>query len=801
GREEEIAEIAEALSRVRLVTLVGGGGVGKTRLSIEVAAGIDANTAQEVAFVALASLADPSLLPTFVVSALGIGKAASPDPALLMQGLIAWLAGREILLVLDNCEHLIEKTASLALELLERCPDLRILATSRQRLGLAGEIVWRVPSLPVPEVGLLPDALSEAVSAALNFPGIRLFFERACSAQREFQPRSREEVEAICRICRQLDGIPLAIELAAARVASLTVEDIAGRLDQRFRLLTGGSRAALPLQQTLRSLIDWSYDLLSAQERTLLGRLSVFTAGWTLEAAEEICVGGAVEEWEMLDLLTGLADKSLVLAEPQGASVRYRLLETVRLYGCERLEAAGERAEVQRRHSEFFLHMSEEAEARAETVGQMDLILRLGGEHDNLRTALEGSLHPLRFCAALLSFWQMRGHLSEGRTWCARALAREEAQAGTLERAKVLHVAGTLANLQGDYTVAQSSHEANLSIVRERGDRSGIAAALNGLGNVVFNQGDTVAARAYYAESLVLQRELGNRKGIGSALHNLGNVARSQGDYVAAQDCYAKSLTLFREAGNRGSAANALSNLGRVAAHQGDYAAARAYYEESLRLYREIGNRTGIAGALIVLGNLAYEQGDHSPARAYYEECLILYREFGERSGIGAALNNLGGVASHQGDYIAARGYYEESLRLFREIGHRPFLANTLHGLGSVMFQQGDQAMARTCHDESLRLQEEIGDRYGIAHSLAAISNMAVRADRPARAVLLWGAAEALREEIGSPLSAGEREHRDRDVAETRRMLGEEAFAAAWESGRTLTLKQAVRCALSEADA
>lgn len=803
GREQETREIAEAVVRHRLVTLVGGGGVGKTRLAIEAARELATQKRREVAYVELAALTDPSLLPSFVVTTLGVRGNTTPDPSALVQALIGWFAARPLLLILDNCEHLVDEAASLVQLLLDRCRDLHILTTSRQRLGLTGEITWRVPSLATLDIAQLPADPTDAMRDALTYPAVQLFVERAAATNTAFQWTRREEVEAVCRICERLDGIPLAIELAAARVRLLSVEDIHSRLDQRFRLLTGGSRTALARQQTLKSLIDWSYDLLSEAEKALLCRLSVFSGSWTLEAVEAVCAGDPFEDWEILDLLTSLIDKSLVVVEPASGRIRYRLLETIRQYAGDRLREAGQETIWRERHLAYFLAMAEEAEAGMSGAGQMERVSQLAAEQDNLRAALEVSLlsttatAALRLCGTLLSFWRMRGYYTEGREWCARALGRADTRTWPLERAKALNTAGVLANLQGDYAVALSYHTESLALSREARDTRGIAGALHGLGNVTSNQGDYGAARAYYEESLTLRREIGDRSGMGALLHNLGNVARNQGDLAGAQAYAEESLPIFRESGHRQFLSNALVSLGRVAAFLGNYDQARAYYEEGLALVRETGDRSSIATSLILLGNVAHSLNAPDQSRAYYEESLALYREVADRSGIGAALNNLGGVSYQVGDYEQARMYYEESLPIFREIGHRQFLTISLHGLGNVAADQGDYVRARPFYEESLRLQNELEDRHGIATSLEAFVNLAVKNKQWERALKLWGAAEALRAEIGAPLAPAERPRYDRLIAEVRTTLVDDTtFDTLLQAGHAQTMEHAIEYAL-----
>ncbi len=388
GREEETHALVGSLSRSRLVTLVGAGGVGKTRLAIEVAREYAIIAGPKVAFVELASLSDPALLPAFVATALGLREEATPEPKFLLQALAGWFSTHEVLLVLDNCEHLIEAAASLVQTLLERCPDLRILTTSRQRLGLTGEITWRVPSLASPDPERLAEEGHNLVETALAYPAVQLFVERATMAHPGFRLAALEDVIAVVQICHRLDGIPLAIELAAARVGLLPVGQIASRLGDRFHLLTGGSRTALPRQQTLRSLIDWSFDLLNEAEKSLLCRLSVFQGGWTLESAEAVCAGDPIEEWEILDLLGSLMDKSLAMAETLGGRVRYWLLETVREYAGEKLRQSGTENVTCNQHLAYYLERARTATLTLEGSEPEPALGFLETERDNLRAAL-----------------------------------------------------------------------------------------------------------------------------------------------------------------------------------------------------------------------------------------------------------------------------------------------------------------------------------------------------------------------------------------------------------------------------
>ena len=595
GREKEIVEIEALLARTRVLTLAGSGGSGKTRLGLQVAAESLAQYPDGAWFVELAPLSEPGLVAQTVASVLGLKEAAGQP---ITQTLTEHLKHKQLLLLLDNCEHLLDACATLADALVRQCPGVRILATSREVLGITGEQTYRVPSLSLPDRKQAPTPQSLSI-----YESVQLFLDRALLVRSDFQV-TNQNAPALASLCYHLDGIPLAIELAAARVRSLSVEEIDGKLDQRFRLLTGGSLTALPRQQTLRSLIDWSYDLLREPEKLFLQRFSVFAGGWTLAAAEEVCAGEGIEHRDVLDLMTSLVDKSLVVPEQQDAETRCRLLETVRQYARERLVESGGGEAVRKRHRDYYLALAEEAEPKLKGAEQTAWLQRLEEEHENLRAGLAWSLAEaetgggLRLCGALQRFWLMRGHLSEGRQWCTRVLCKAGAEERTRERANVLNAAGLLANYQADYPAARALLEESLAIRRELGDRLGIAGSLHSLGTVDCDQGDYPAGRVLLEESLAIRRELGDRFGIAASLNNLGNVALYQGDCPAARALYEESLAIRRELGDRFSIAMSLGNLGNVALDRGDYPAARALHEESLAIRRELGERWGISYSL-----------------------------------------------------------------------------------------------------------------------------------------------------------------------------------------------------------
>lgn len=630
GREKEIVESRSLLANARLLTMTGSGGTGKTRLSLQVAADVLDDYPDGVWFVELAPLVDAGLVPQAVAQVLGVKE--EPNRS-LTQTLCDFLKTKRLLLVLDNCEHLLQACTWLVDSLLRASPDLKVLASSREALGVEGEQTYRVPSLSLPDrkQNDTPEQLGQ-------YEAVRLFIERARLVLPDFSV-TNENAPYVAQICYQLDGIPLALELAAARVRSLSVEEIGARLDNRFRLLTGGSRMALPRQQTLRALIDWSYDLLNDQEKVLLHRLSVFSGGWTLEAAEQVCRGAApsgesIEDWEVLDLLTAMVDKSLVLAEIRQKTTRYRLLETVREYARDRLRESGEEGTARVRHRDYYIHLAEQAIPRLSGADQRDYLDRLEIEHDNFRAALlkNGTTEAqaqgrMRLAAALWRFWDVRGHLSEGRQQYMDALSDEAAQEPTKVRADALQGIGALARHQSDYAAADRLFQECVAIRRLLGDDLGVAMALNNLGANAYDKGEYVAARAYFEESLTLRRRLGNKRSTAATLLNLGNLLHDLEDYPEARALYEESLGLFRETGDLGNVAIALTNLGNLAKNQGDLATARPLYEESLAIAREIDDRWSTTLALVNLGPLLCLLGEFDLSRSTLSECLTLCRE------------------------------------------------------------------------------------------------------------------------------------------------------------------------------
>jgi predicted ATPase/DNA-binding winged helix-turn-helix (wHTH) protein len=667
GRQKEIAQVKQLLGTTRLLTLIGTGGCGKTRLALEVAGDLLESYPDGVWLVELAALAEPRLLPQTVAAVLGLKEQQGRS---LTQTISEHLASKHLLLVLDNAEHLLAACAELADAALRRCAQPVILVTSRERLGMAGELTYRVPSLSIPDPkrDTTPEVLAKYESA-------RLFIERA-RLQRPHFAVTAQNASALASVCHRLDGIPLAIELAAPRVRSMSMEEVNQRLDQRFGLLTGGSRTALPRQRTLRAMIDWSYDLLSDAEQALLCRLSVFSGGWTLEAAEHVCTGDGIAEVEVLDLLTSLADKSLISADAEDGETRYWLLETVRHYAQDRLrERDEEEAQWQRRHLGYFVALAEEAEPLLMGADQHVWLERLETEHDNLRSALAWSSTAggdagagLRVAVALAQFWWLRGYRGEGRAWLVRLMNAASCGEPEFVRAKALNAAGAFAWLQGDYPAARALYEQGLAIARKLGERPVIANVLHGLGAVLADQGNYPGARAFYEQSLEIRRELGDRRAISGSLSNLGIVAGRQGDSLAARSLQEEALAIRRELGDRWGIAASLNNLADVAHDQRDYLAARALSEESLEIYRQVGERRGIADVLGRMGLMACDQGDHRSAQAPLKESLAIFLQLGDQRGIAEALEGLAYACSLDRSAGAAL-LWGAAKRLREEIG------------------------------------------------------------------------------------------------------------------------------------
>jgi predicted ATPase/DNA-binding XRE family transcriptional regulator len=802
GRERELAALGSLLPTTRLLTLTGAGGCGKSRLALALARRAADDYPDGVRLVELAALADPALVPQAVALALGAPEQPGRPVA---EALVAWLAGKRLLLMLDNCEHLLDACADLVEALLRACPDLRVLATSRERLRLAGEVAWRVPSLALPPVGGGDRAGGAALALGrlAAFDAVRLFVQRAGEAEPGFRLGS-DNAAAVARICAGLDGIPLALELAAARLPALTVEQLAARLDDGFRLLTAGSRAAPPRQRTLRATIDWSHALLTESEQILLRRLAVFAGGCTLEAAEAVCAGDGIDAGEVLDLLTRLVEQSLAQVEGRPEGARYRLLETIRQYGWEHLRAAGEEDAVRRRHLDWCLALAEQPGPipswRGDHVGWLT---RIDREHDNLRAALAWRLGAdrwggLRLAGSLWQYWRVRGAYSEGSRWLADVLRLTgDPPAEWAEwRARALIGAGLLAREQGDLVAARRHFDECLALSRAVGSRFYTAWALRDLGVLRQYIGDVREARRYLEEGLALSRQVADRHGEGVCLMELAVIAEIEGEYPRARALGEASLAIGRARDSPLLVGNALAVLVAVALFEGDGARAEALLDEGLRLVRAAAAPRYVARFQMELGRLAQRRGDAARAAALYEASLAWARAAGARLLTALDLAGLGELALRRGEATAATALLEESLALFADLGHARGQGQALLALGLAAWRRRDPDQAFARLRRGLALRRRLGERLGVAECLEGLATVAAGTGAPGRAARLLGAAGALREAIGAPLPPVDRPGIEAMTAAVRAALGDASFAAAWAAGQRLSATEAVAEAL-----
>ena len=759
GREREVQIATQLMQRtgVRLLTVTGPGGVGKTRLALEIAADLRPLFPDGVCFVALAPINDPDLVVPTIAQALGLKEGGDQS---LLEHASAFLREKRLLLVLDNFEQIVAGAPQLA-GLLAACPKVKMLITSRALLHIEGEHEFPLSPLALPDAGRLSDLAYLSHSAA-----VALFVQRAQALKHDFE-LTTENAPTIAAICMRLDGLPLALELAAARIKLLPLQALLARLTRRLVVLTGGRQDAPARQQTLRNTIAWSYDLLTAGEQQLFRRLSVFVGGCTLEAVEalyEILGGEAASS--VLDEVASLLDKSLLMQiEHRNDEPRLMLLETIREFGWERLEANSEMEVTRDTHAAYYLHLAEEAEPQLTGAEQERWWERLDREQENMRAALRWLLRQgeekkgarnieqaLRQGAALWRYWDVRGHLSEGRGFLEQALAGSEGVAPAV-RAKALNAAARLAVVQGDYDLSETLAGESLALYRERGDTRGIALSLSSLARVAFERGNTAAARALFEESAALCREGGDEENLAWSLFCLAWLAFDQGDYTTASPLYQQSLGLYRQRGNKSGMARTLLHSARLLlVSQGDPATVRSLLEEGLALFQEVGDKQGMADAWYFFGQFTFSQGESARANVLTRESVRLYREMGDRHGLALSLTALAGISAAQGDAGAARALYEEGLALGRTIGDKAAMAFSLEGLADGLVAQGE----------------------------------------PERAARLWGAAEVLREALGGLPAPVDRAGHEQAVASAHHLLGEQAFATAWTQGRSMTPEQAL---------
>ena len=747
GREKEVAALGQLLCRedVHLVTLTGPGGIGKTRLALQVAAELSDLFADGISFVDLAPLNDPALVIAAIAQSLGI-REVSGQP--LLERLKDELQRKQMLLLLDNFEQVVSAAVQVA-DLLATYPLLKVLVTSRVVLHVQAEHEFFVPSLSLPDPNHVPD-----LAALSQYEAVALFLRRAQSARSDFHV-TNANAPAVAEICVRLDGLPLAIELAAARMKLLSPEALLVRLHQPLHVLTSGPRDVVARQQTLRNTIEWSYQLLNAQEQQLFRRLSVFVCGGPLSAIEATSLGSEAES--VLDTVASLADNSLLqrVEQQAGEEPRFAMLETIREYALESLEALGETEAARGAHAAYFLRLAEEAEQGMAGPQQAVLLERLEQEHDNLRAAMQWSLEQaeegkamaLRLGGALYSFWFVRAYFSEGRDFLERALSRGDEVAAPV-RAKALYAASQLHDALGSLDQAEEFYEQSLALYRELGDTRGIASCLHLLADIAWGRANLALARSEGEESLLLFRELDDKRSVAYLLYHLGSLAVEQGEYARGRDLLTESLMINRELGDTRIIALSLFNLALLyRLSGGNLAQANTWLDESFALSRELGDKESIANCLSLSGMLALDEGDTASARSLNEQAMALFKEMQQQHGTALSLYALAQVATAGGDHARSQALYEQGVGVARKSGDKRTIPSGLEGLAVAIAAQGNHAWA--------------------AH--------------------LWGAAETLREAIGAPMPPVECAPYHRAVAAARTQFGEKAFATAWAEGRMMS--------------
>ena len=744
GREQEVAAVCALLQRpeLRLLTLLGTGGIGKTRLSVQVATHLREYFADGICFVALASLREPGLVIPAIAQELGLQESGGQS---IFEQVKRALQSRDCLLILDNFEQ-VEEAAPLLTELLAASATLKMLVTSRAVLRVHGEYEYLVPPLTVPNLKHLPGMQDLSQNSA-----VALFLQRAQASKPAFQ-LTESNARAIAEICARLDGLPLAIELAAARVKLLPPQALLARLGQQFQVLTGGGQDVPARHQTLHNTIRWSYDLLDAVEQRLFRLLSIFVGGCTLEAVEAVAAGLGYDFF-ILDTVSSLLDQSLLLQIERGEEEpRLYMLETIREYGLQCLRDCGEAEMSQRAHAMHYLLTAEQAEPCLKGAQQTLWLARLDEEQENLRAGLTWLIQrvetelALRFCAALGWFWHLRGYWSEGRHWLEAALGLPQAERPATARARALYSAGDLAYYQDDYAVARSFLEECVALCRTLKIERELALALSSLGMVMHLQGNLAAARPLLEESEAICRRLGSAWELSHLLRKLGLIAWSQGNLEQAE----------------------------------------AYAEEALALARVVGDKYHIATTLSNLCGIAARHGDPARGAQLAQEALTIARELGEKSLIATTLQNRGYLLALQGDPERGAPLALEGLALFRELDDKMFITISLHSLGYIAWLQGNTAQAAELYIEGLSIAREIGNKTRIGWLLIGLAGVVEAEGCDHRAARFLGAAETVFD-VDVHMSVVERSGYEHLVQQVRTQLGEKAFTVALAEGRTMT--------------
>ena len=751
GRENEINEINNILKNSKLLTLVGTGGTGKTRLAMQVGADMIDDFENGVFIAELANVSDPILTAETVLNifSIKIEPGNSPEEALEI-----FLKSKEMLLILDNCEHLIHECSKLAEDLLSKCSRLKILATSREALNCSGERIYRVPSLSSPD-----PSLAESPAQLTQYASVRLFIERALSVNQNFSVNN-ENLPALSEICFRLDGIPLAIELAAARTKTMSIEKIYERLDNSFNLLVGGTRTSLPRQQTLKALIGWSYDLTTDNEKKLWNRLSVFKGGWTLESSEEICSDELILKDEIPVLLSHLVEKSIIIYND--ADERFKILETIRQFGEVKLKEENEAEKFYNKHLDHFVNFLTESNTRYAAKETPEWLKMAETEESNIVSAIEWSVISGNSQKGAIAadefnrFWDIRGHYLSG------------------------------------IRLIENLIENNSEIKKET-----LSYLYINAGHLYRAQGNYENAKKYFETSIQINRELGNDKGMILSLQSMANVEAGFGNFQKAQKLFEESLDLSRKINFVGGIAFGLNNLGNVSLIQGDYKQAEIYVKEGLEMNRKSGNKHRLAFSLDSMGNIMTELGRYEEAQKYLEESLELTREVGDKSGITFALTNLSGIAYRSGNITQAQNYLEESLKMRIELGDKNGIAYVYYNLGEIFFNEKIYEKARKYFTESLKLRIELHDKHGIAVSLLAFSDILIYDEKYFDSAKLLGAVESILKYLGMDEVTLEFTKLKKIIAELKEKINDNEFKKHFEIGNDLTPEKAAELALA----
>lgn len=792
GREDEVLDLAARIRGSRLVTLLGPGGIGKTRLATEVAHAVAGEFPDGVWLVSLEGFDDDRQVAKEVAQTLEIND--EPGRSTL-QNLVRTLRDKRLLLVLDNCEHVLAASADLAATLLRDGAEVRILATSREPLGLTGERVWQVPPLAAPSPEGLPEGRATRLRVVMGYESVRLFAERAAAVNPSFEI-TPENAAAVATICARLEGVPLALELAAARLRSLTPGQIAERLHDGLRLLSGGRGTAAKRQQTLRATLDWSHDLLSSREKTLFRHMGVFADGWTLDAAEAVAGDDAIEG------LTALVDKSLVVFNERRG--RYRFLETVRQYAAERLTESGERPAVEAKFRAWAIDLVTRSEREFHGPGQEEWARRLDEEGDNLRAVLRlaqaAPAEGLALVGPLTRYWHFRNRFGEGREACENALAHDDGTADDRVRAKALNGAGTFAHSLGDIDAATRYWKSCLALQRAIGEPAEIARALGNVACLAFYTREFAKGAALYRECRDILMSVGDRRSYAMATSNLGTMQKALGDYRGAGESARQSLAILREIGDERMTRWLLKEIADVAHAQAEYGEARNRYEEALELFLQANDDHGASWTHDSFAITLAELGLEELATRHLEEARRMFTDLGIPAGLASVDLHEGQAALRSGDYATARALLERVAVETSDLNRVGYRAEALIALGDLEYAEGKPEAARSAYNESLRLSAENETRFEIASALERLGRILWNAGDASGAVHRIAAANAMRETMGTPLPNLVCEALALTLEELRSSLGEERFAVAWEEGYAMDWRTLLPEALSRGE-